>query len=72
LSDDLRELWQAYRGLPDKVDAMLAQRPPAFPLTPVLGGLLLIAAVQLDHDPLRSAAVALSLLLVLIGVVRGR
>jgi predicted unusual protein kinase regulating ubiquinone biosynthesis (AarF/ABC1/UbiB family) len=67
---DLRETWRAYRGLPDKIDALIARREAPFPLAPVMGALLLIAALQLDPGAGRVAAVSAAGLLVVIGLMR--
>ena len=70
LLTDLKEMWRSYRGLPDKVDALLAQKPQRFPLMPIMGALLLIAALQLDPGDARTVAVALAAALTVIGLLR--
>lgn len=69
---DLKDTWRAYRGLPEKVDALLAQKPLHFPLMPIMGALLLIAALQLDASELRTIAIALAATLTVIGLLRSR
>lgn len=72
LVTDLKEMWKAYRGLPDKVDALLAKKPATFPLMPIMGALLLIAALQLDVGEPRTIAVVLASALTLLGLLRSR
>ena len=72
LVTDLKEMWKAYRGLPDKVDALLAQKHGTFPLMPIMGALLLIAALQLDASTARTIAVVLAGTLTLLGLLRTR
>jgi predicted unusual protein kinase regulating ubiquinone biosynthesis (AarF/ABC1/UbiB family) len=69
---DLKEMWKSYRALPDKVDSLLAQRPAPFPLMPIMGALLLIAALQLEAGDGRTIAVVLAGLLTLLGLLRAR
>jgi hypothetical protein len=72
LLGDLKEMWKSYRALPDKVDALLAQKPATFPLMPIMGALLLIAALQLEVGDGRTLAVVLAGLLTLLGLLRAR
>ena len=69
---DLKEMWKAYRGLPDKVDALLAKKPGSFPLMPIMGALLLIAALQLDPSEARTIAIVLAATFTLLGLLRAR
>lgn len=72
LITDLKEMWRSYRALPDKVDALLAQKPLRFPLMPIMGALLLIAALQLDPGDSRTVAIVLAAALTVIGLWRAR
>lgn len=72
LMAEAKELWRAYRGLPEKVDALLAQKTPSFPLMPIMGALLLIAALQLPVGDGRTIAVGLCCAMTLIGLLRRR
>jgi predicted unusual protein kinase regulating ubiquinone biosynthesis (AarF/ABC1/UbiB family) len=69
---DVQELWKAYRGLPDKVDALLAQKPATIPLMPIMGALLLIAALQVEASDARTVAVTLAAVLTVLGLLRSR
>jgi predicted unusual protein kinase regulating ubiquinone biosynthesis (AarF/ABC1/UbiB family) len=67
---DAKETWKAYRGLPEKIDALLARRAVDFPLLPIMGALLLIAALQLDASSERTIAVWITGALVIVGLLR--
>jgi predicted unusual protein kinase regulating ubiquinone biosynthesis (AarF/ABC1/UbiB family) len=70
---EAKEVWKAYRGLPEKIDALLAQRKTtAFPLMPIMGALFLIAALQLHVDHERTIAVWISAVLIVLGLLRHR
>ena len=70
---EAKDIWKAYRGLPEKIDALLAQRKTTFPLMPIMGALFLIAALQLqvDHEQ-RAIAVWISAALIVLGLLRYR
>jgi predicted unusual protein kinase regulating ubiquinone biosynthesis (AarF/ABC1/UbiB family) len=53
LLSEMREMWRGLRRLPEQV-ASLRQAPPR--QDPLIWGILLIAALQLDHGPWRTAA----------------
>ena len=72
LMADAREMWKAYRGLPEKIDALAAQRPAPFPLMPIMGALLLIAALQLAPGEGRTWAIGLTIGTIIIGLWRRR
>lgn len=72
LTADLKDLWKAYRGLPDKVDALLAKQSAPFPLMAIMGALLLIAALQLEASSARTVAVMLAAVLTVVGLLRRR
>ena len=67
---DAKETWKAYRGLPEKIDALLARRAVDFPLLPIMGALLLIAALQLDASSERTIAVWITGALIIVGLLR--
>ncbi len=67
---EAKEVWKAYRGLPEKIDALAARRQPDFPLLPIMGALLLIAALQLQPSDGRSAAIVITVGMILIGLLR--
>jgi ubiquinone biosynthesis protein len=67
---DLKDMWKAYRGLPEKIDSLLAQRAPAFPLMPIMGALLLIGALLLEPSEWRGIAIGLAAALMILGLLR--
>jgi ubiquinone biosynthesis protein len=67
---DLQLMWKAYRGLPDKINALLAKKDPTFPLIAIISALLLIAALQLQPGISRDIAVIASVCGVIYGIIR--
>jgi predicted unusual protein kinase regulating ubiquinone biosynthesis (AarF/ABC1/UbiB family) len=66
---EVQALWKTYRRLPDNIEALLAKKPTAFPLLPLLSALLLIAALQLTPSIERDIAVVATAVGVILGVL---
>ncbi|MBA3939086.1 MAG: AarF/ABC1/UbiB kinase family protein [Planctomycetes bacterium] len=69
---DLQETWKAYRGLPERVEALAARPAPAQRSQALLAALLLIAALQLEPGTVRTIAASVAGCAVAIAVLRGK
>ncbi len=69
---EIKTMYKAYRGLPDKIDALLAKKDAPFPIIALVSALLLIAAMLMPPGISRDIASIAAALGVLFGIIMKR